>query len=436
MEDTSLVPPSPIQPVTPPTSAPATSEATVPVAVTPPLPTPPIIPPTPPTPTPTSPPPVVAPTTPPTVPTVTKSNKTIWIVVAIAGLIAVVLFLLLIKGPPGSTGATKSTTNVAVSAKYKTDTDADFIPDVIETGAGLNPAISELTRCQPASCTDSSKAATNSKKNILIILDSSGSMALTIGGKSRMDAAKEAVRQFVANSGPDDSIGLMQYGYLGSNATSGKSASCGSTQLVAAIGEVTKTSVDGFLAKIKPVGWTPTGLALKKSVDAFSGKEGQTNKVIVVSDGAETCDTNPVGEAANLTKTAYKVQVDVIGFAASAADQASMKAIATSGGGSFAVASTLDELLIKIKDSVANFKAFQTDVACIDKAYTSSLSCMNATKLKVSTYMNGLLAKAKGTENKELAALQASISKAYQDKYNLIDTEWAKLKKERQSLIN
>lgn len=58
--------------------------------------------------------------------------------------------------------------------------------------------------------------------NIAILLDASGSMAQKIGGKTKMDLAKEAVNQFVSSMPEGSNVSLRVYGHKGSNSDNDK----------------------------------------------------------------------------------------------------------------------------------------------------------------------------------------------------------------------
>ncbi|HCM38163.1 TPA: hypothetical protein DIS61_05920 [Patescibacteria group bacterium] len=277
-------------------------------------------------------------------------------------------------------------------SKYDKDTDNDGYPDFIEQELGLDPNQSEFVRCGGGKgCADPTLTNTaQSKKNVIIILDASGSMGLTIGGQTRMDAAKAAIKNYVSQAASDTniSLGLMVYGHKGSNSQTDKPISCAAAEVIAAIGTVNSSTIDSYLATIQPTGWTPMGLAITNAQAAFTGKDGERNEIILVTDGDETCDSNPIGAAGNIHNSAAKVTVNVIGFAVSAAEQATLNGIASAGGGSFTVASDSSELIRVMSEKLENLKKLTEQTKCETAAYGNFLTCESDTFNKVYDYIN------------------------------------------------
>jgi len=299
---------------------------------------------------------------------------------------------------------------------YSLDTDKDHIPNVLEEELGYDPVTSELDRCAVESCASVGKvSAKSSERNILFIIDSSGSMALTtgFGNTTKMDAAKEAITKFVATVKPAISVGIMEYGHKGSNSASDKALSCASAEIIAPIGSVTASSIDKYLSQIEPVGWTPIGLAIRNGQEAFSGKEGQKNQIIIVTDGVETCASTPVAAAKEVQISELEISVDVIGFAVNTSEQSSLKAIAESGGGLFSVANTSSELLKKFQAYNDNYASSLDEAMCNIDAHRKSSTCLHNIRMDVSTYLKEKRTDYKGRDNTYLTKLSRSIFDIY-----------------------
>jgi len=304
-------------------------------------------------------------------------------------------------------------------SKYDKDTDGDGYPDFIETAVGLNPNESELKRCVGAGgCKDPSLTNNGpSRKNVVIILDSSGSMGLTISGQTRMDAAKSAITGYVSQASADKSIsiGLMVYGNKGSNSTSDKATSCASAEVIAPLGSVNSSTIGTYLANVKPTGWTPMGLAISNAQSLFPSGTDNKNEIILVTDGDETCNSNPIGAASAIYNSPVKVIVNVIGFAVSIADQTTLNGIASSGGGSFSVANTSSELLRVLNEKFENLSKITEKSKCDLAVYETFLPCENGHFNKVFDYVT----KRRSTYYKK------EISKAEWNKLNLLyDKIW------------
>lgn len=172
--------------------------------------------------------------------------------------------------------------------------------------------------------------------NIVILLDASGSMAQQIGGKAKMELAKEAINQFVASMPEGANISLRVYGHKGSNSDSDKELSCGSTELVYDLKPYNQSEFASSLGSFQPTGWTPIAKAISEAKSDLekANKPGQ-NIIYVVSDGIETCDGDPVQAAKDLHDSKIAAVVNIIGFNVDSAGQRQLLEVAKAGGGQF-----------------------------------------------------------------------------------------------------
>ena len=182
--------------------------------------------------------------------------------------------------------------------------------------------------------------------NVEIILDASGSMAQKVNGKVKMDAAKDAINQFVQKLPKDAKVGIRVYGHKGSNSDSDKQLSCSSSEIMYPISNFDSGKFQSSLDKIKPTGWTPIGLALneaKKDLSQFDGATN-TNIIYLVSDGVSTCEDNPVEAAKSLFGSNIKPIINVIGFDIDNEGQKQLKEIAAATEGIYTSVADESEL--------------------------------------------------------------------------------------------
>lgn len=239
-------------------------------------------------------------------------------------------------------GANLTIPPVSDLGKYQVDTDKDGYPDFIEKEIGLDPNESERDRCLVDDCQSADlNEASSTTREILIILDDSGSMDLKIGAETRMALAKEGLKKFLQDVDSNTKVGLMLYGHKGSNSEAQKSVSCASAEVITQIGGFNKDNAELILSPIKPVGWTPMGLALSNSKAAFASSTADIKEVILVSDGEESCNTDPIKVAGELKTLGIKV--NVIGFAVKDTAATQLSDIAKAGGGGFAVANSVSD---------------------------------------------------------------------------------------------
>lgn len=174
--------------------------------------------------------------------------------------------------------------------------------------------------------------------NLVIIFDSSGSMAAQLDGEAKIAIAKNAVKNYVDGLGNDKNIQLsiIVYGHKGSNSQSHKSVSCSGIEEIYYMGtvnpSVAKQKIDSFSA----TGWTPIAQSLHKAEDILEKNPvNGENFILLVSDGKETCDGDPISAVKKIRKSGMTVTANVIGFDVGGADEQQLKEIADAGGGDY-----------------------------------------------------------------------------------------------------
>ncbi|MBT2680710.1 VWA domain-containing protein [Bacillus sp. ISL-35] len=172
--------------------------------------------------------------------------------------------------------------------------------------------------------------------NVSILLDASGSMAQKVGGKTKMELAKEAINEFLSSMPEGANVSLRVYGHKGSNADSDKKVSCDSTEVVYDLKAYDKAAFASSLDSFKPTGWTPIAKAITEAKGDFekAGNDGQ-NIIYIVSDGVETCDGDPAKAAKELHDSNIAAVVNVIGFNVDSAGQNQLMSVAQAGGGKY-----------------------------------------------------------------------------------------------------
>ncbi|HIP50072.1 MAG TPA: VWA domain-containing protein [Candidatus Pacebacteria bacterium] len=188
-------------------------------------------------------------------------------------------------------------------------------------------------------------AVPQKKKNLVLIFDASGSMAAQIDGKRKIDIAKEAAWKFIDQVDNEDNFALsiVVYGHKGGNAQSQKSMSCAGIDEIYHLGNVDAEIAKSKLNKFDATGWTPIAGSFQKAKEILSDKPNDENFILLVSDGKEMCDGDPVATIAAIKSEGLNVKADVIGFDVGGTDEAQLKAIAEAGDGDyFSVSNAVD----------------------------------------------------------------------------------------------
>lgn len=230
-----------------------------------------------------------------------------------------------------------------IGPEWCEDADGNSIPDFVELAIDRDPAVED---CVAEACPGAELdqlAAGELEANTMLILDASGSMAGPDGsGRTKMDAAKEAVVRYAVGTPDFVDLGLMVYGHVGSNAEADRDASCAGIETFAGIGELDHTTVDAAVAGFDATGWTPISASLQRAADELrsaAAAEGEgvevASRVILVTDGIETCGGDPVAVATELAGSDIAVVIDVVGFDIAEGDQQALRAIAEATGGTY-----------------------------------------------------------------------------------------------------
>ena len=315
--------------------------------------------------------------------TTNPMKRWFWAWVLLAGLILVLVVAAVIaikpkfglaELDPALQDKTVPSPTQAPKTKYDIDTDGDAIPDFVETAIGFDPNYNNALVCVKKSCKASGQQTVQSTQtNILFILDASGSMAESISGGVKMDLAKQALKKYAESVPAGTNVGLMVYGHRGSNNVKDKAVSCAGIETVYQMGEMNKSVFESAFSGFSPTGWTVIGGALRKSADVFAGKDGQNNHVIIISDGIETCGSDPAGAAGELKVLSINPRIDVIGLAVDSAARSQLEEVAKIGGGTYKPANSAVELEDALKKMIDGARQ---SLVCSFKASTAYQNCL------------------------------------------------------------
>ncbi|MCE9598643.1 MAG: VWA domain-containing protein [Spirochaetia bacterium] len=159
---------------------------------------------------------------------------------------------------------------------------------------------------------------------ILFIFDASGSMSEPFHGVSKMAAARLMLSEQVGRLPIGTRVGLVAYG----NGIAG----CESYRLYSPIARSSTGSIPDVVRKLKPSGETPIAGTLRQAGKVVLAKETGA-RIVLISDGKESCQGDPATEAALLRSKG--VSVFVIGLGVDAITASELERIAGSGGGRY-----------------------------------------------------------------------------------------------------
>mgnify|MGYP002403530305 CR=1 FL=1 len=161
----------------------------------------------------------------------------------------------------------------------------------------------------------------------IIVLDASGSMWGQIGGKPKLEIARETLKTVLQSVPGTLELGLMAYGHR-------ERGNCADIQLIVPPGPGTGPAIAAAADKMKFLGSTPLSAAVKQAAEALRyGEEKAT--VILITDGIETCNADPCALATELEEHGIDFTAHVVGFGLSDDEGRQVACLADNTGGKY-----------------------------------------------------------------------------------------------------
>ena len=211
---------------------------------------------------------------------------------------------------------------------------------LVAFAAGAQPSVSLAQSCNTAD------------RSVLLILDASGSMNARLpNGETRIAVAQRAIKGVAGFVPAEAQLSLRMYGAQSPSSRK----NCQDTHLAvpfgaaSANGSAITTNVDGAKAQ----GYTPIGYSLGQAANDFPA-EAKERVIVLVSDGKETCQGDPVVAAKALA--AKGITVHTVGFVVDTAARGQLQAIARATGGSYFDAPVGPELPDTLKSALSACK--------------------------------------------------------------------------------
>jgi Ca-activated chloride channel family protein len=199
----------------------------------------------------------------------------------------------------------------------------------------------------------------DTSEDLLLVLDSSGSMREPDrSGVSKIQAAKQALRSVVADLPLDTRVGMRVYGATVFDKS--EPGACTDSQLVVPIGPVDKEALRAEIDAYQPYGETPISYSLQQAA-ADLGPDGK-RRILLVSDGEETCDSDPCQVARKIHQSGIDLKVDVVGMSVPEQSRRQLECIADAGGGSYCETGTTVEVVACLsRTALRDARSFSVD---------------------------------------------------------------------------
>jgi hypothetical protein len=195
-------------------------------------------------------------------------------------------------------------------------------------------------------------------RNVMLIVDASGSMKKAVDGEPRMTAAKRVLAETLATMPPEVRLGLLAYGHR-------KAKDCKDMELVSPIGAEDAGTIAGRIQELTPKGETPIAASLEMAAKSFLAFKGQENAIILVTDGIEECKGDPCAAASAIKAAGLDLKVNVVGFTLKPEQRKLIECVATETGGTYydaKNAAALTTALATVAKAAAKPKAPDDDI--------------------------------------------------------------------------
>lgn len=211
----------------------------------------------------------------------------------------------------------------------------------LQTAGATNTLIAAMESGRPISA-----AARELITDFAVILDCSGSMREeTSDRKSKMEAAKHVVSDLIRSLPEGINLTFVIYGHEAFGANDPRN--CDAVKIVRPLSRLDgggKSSLASLIDQLAPVGATPLARSLRVA-GAELAKNDAYCGMVLITDGLETCQGDPVAEAATLARNSkLTFGVSVVGFDVTDAERRTLESIAEAGRGRYYNAASAEEL--------------------------------------------------------------------------------------------
>ncbi len=211
-------------------------------------------------------------------------------------------------------------------------------------------------------------------EQVMLVLDASGSMWGQLEGRSKVEIARDAVKDLVGHWKSEVDLGLVAYGHR-------RKGDCADIETLLPAGPL---NAPAFLAKVNGLaakGMTPLSQAVIHAAEALKLSE-QKATVILISDGEETCNLDPCAVGKELETRSVAFTAHVIGFdVPNPAHQAQLRCLAENTGGRYLNASDAASLE-KALGEVA-VEATQPALPAVPASLTAPKALVAATEVEI-----------------------------------------------------
>jgi hypothetical protein len=185
---------------------------------------------------------------------------------------------------------------------------------IADVASAATPALPEKTR-----------------KNLLVILDLSGSMNSALGKSTRIATARRVLHGILAKVPDDFNVGLRVYG---DRYGSKQKETCTDSHLAQPVQKIDRTSLFKIIDTAKPRGETPLVYSVLQAIADLKAAGG--GSVVLITDGEESCGGDFAAAAAAIKQSGLDFRLNIVGFTLQGqAAQKALGSLAAGTGGAY-----------------------------------------------------------------------------------------------------
>jgi Ca-activated chloride channel family protein len=184
----------------------------------------------------------------------------------------------------------------------------------------------------------------NANEATLVVLDASGSMWGQIEGRPKLEIARETLADALAALPSSTEIGLIAYGHR-------RRGDCGDIELVVAPSAGSADAINAAVRDLKFQGMTPLTESVRRAAVALRHTE-RAARVVLITDGVETCDSDPCALGEELAASGVDFTAHVVGFGLSEQEGRRVACLAENTGGRYLQATDVAALQAALQQTL------------------------------------------------------------------------------------
>ena len=170
-----------------------------------------------------------------------------------------------------------------------------------------------------------------SRRNLLVILDLSGSMNAALGKSTRIATARQVLRSVLAKVPDDFNVGLRVYG---DRYGSKEKETCTDSHLVQPVRKLDRPALLKLIDAARPRGETPLVYSVLQAIGDLKTAGG--GSVALITDGEESCGGDFAAAAAAVKQSGLDFRLNIVGFTLQGQQaQKALGVLATATGGAY-----------------------------------------------------------------------------------------------------